>query len=90
MQSMIDIEDWVRDQPNVQIPEATNYCVRLWDGDGFDEKRSLSDLKPTGRQILEAFDRLPADEHVLLYLPRKKKLDEIGIDDRLDLRARGP
>jgi len=90
MTDIVDIEDWVRDQPNAQIPEAESYRLRLWDGDGFDEKRSLSDAEPTGRQILEAFDRFPADEHVLLYLPRNGKLEEINIDETLDLRAHCP
>jgi hypothetical protein len=90
MTDIVDIEDWVRDQPNAQIPDATNYRLRLWDGDGFDEKRTLSDAEPTGRQILEAFERFPADEHVLLYLPRNGKLEEITIDETLDLRERGP
>lgn len=90
MQSMIDIEDWVRAQPNAQTPEAESYRLRLWDGDRFDEKRSLSDAEPTGRQILDAFDQSPADEHVLLYLPRRKKPVAIELDDIIDLRARGP
>lgn len=90
MTDIVDIEDWVRDQPNAQIPDAKNYRLRLWGDDGFDEKRSLSDAEPTGRQILEAFDRFPADEHVLLYLPRNGKLEEIDIDETLDLRTRGP
>lgn len=90
MQGFVDIEDWVRDQPNAQIPAAESYRVRLWDRDGFDEKRSLGDAEPTGRQVLEAFDRTPADEHVLLYLPHNKKLREIEIDETLDLRAQGP
>ena len=47
MTDIVDIEDWVRDQPNAQIPDATNYRLRLWDGDGFDEKRTLSDAEPT-------------------------------------------
>ena len=90
MTDIVDIEDWVRDQPNAQIPEAKSYRLRLWDGNGFDEKRSVSDAEPTGRQILEAFDHVPADEHVLLYLPRNGKLVEIDIDETLDLRTRGP
>jgi len=90
MTDIVDIEDWVRDQPNAQIPEAKSYRLRLWDGDGFDEKRSLSDAEPTGWQILETFDRVPADEHVLLYLPRNGNLEEIDIDETIDLRARGP
>ena len=88
--TVLDIEDWVRDQPIARIPDAANYRLRLWNGDGFDEKRSLSDAEPTGRQILDAFDRLPTDEHVLLYLPRHEKLDVIELDDTIDLRAQGP
>ncbi len=90
MQSIIEIEHWVRDQPNAQIPKAESYRLRLWDGDAFDEKRSMSDAEPTGRQILEAFDRFPADEYVLFYLPRNGKLEEIDIDETIDLRTRGP
>lgn len=87
---IIDIEDWVRDQPSAQIPEAETYCLRLWDGDGFDEKRPISDPEPTGRQILELFDRFPADEHALLFLPRRGKLEVIDLDETLNLRERGP
>jgi len=87
---VVDIENWVRSQTTAQVPEAETYRVRLWDGDGFDEKRSLSDPKPTARQILEVFERLPADEHVLLYLPRDGKLQAIDLDKTLDLRERGP
>lgn len=90
MQDFVDIEDWVRDQPTAQLPGAESYRLRLWDGDGFDQKRSLADAKPTGRQILEAFDRFPADEHQLLYLPRNGKLEAIDLDETLDLRASGP
>ena len=90
MKEITDIEDWVRSHENAPIPDAKTYRLRLWDGDGFDEKRSLSDAEPTGRQILESFDRHPADEHVLLYLPRNEKLAEIDLHDTLDLRAQGP
>jgi len=87
---LIDLEDWARDQPTAQIPEAETYRMRLWDGESFDEKRAISDPKPTGRQILELFDRVPAEEHVLFYMPRKGKLDAIDLDETLDLRERGP
>ena len=90
MQDFVDIEDWVRDQPTAQIPEGRSYRLRLWDGDGFDGKRSLNDAEPTGRQILEVFERFPTDEHVLFYLPRNGKLEAIDLDKTLDLRERGP
>ena len=90
MKDVVDIEDWVRDQKDAQIPESENYRIRLWDGDGFDEKRAISDAKPTGRQILETFERFPADEHELLYLPRGGKLEPIELDETIGLRDRGP
>lgn len=90
MQDVVDIEDWVRDQENVQIPEAKAYRIRLWDGGGFDEKRAITDHQPTARQILETFERFPADEHVLLYLPRNGKLEIIDLDETIDLREHGP
>lgn len=90
MKDVVDIEDWVRDQKDAQIPESENYRIRLWDGDGFDEKRAISDAKPTGRQILETFERFPADEHELLYLPRDGKLEPIELDETIGLRDRGP
>jgi hypothetical protein len=90
MHGVVDIEDWVRDQGAAPIPEAQAYRVRLWDGDGFDEKRAFNDVQPTARQILEAFDRLPADEHELLYLPRGGTVETIDLDETIDLRERGP
>lgn len=90
MHDVIDVENWVRDQKTAPIPEAEAYRVRLWDGDGFDEKRTLADPKPTARQILETFDRFPADDHVLFYLPRHGKLEAIDLEETLDLRERGP
>lgn len=90
MQDMIDIENWVNQKPDQPIPATKKYRLRLWNGEDFDEKRTIDDAEPTGRQILEAFERFPADEHVLLYLPRDGKLEEVEIDETLDLRAQGP
>lgn len=90
MQDVVDIEDWVHDQENAQIPAAETYRVRLWDGDGFDEKRTISYHQPTARQILETFERFPTDEYVLLYLPHDGKLETIELDEAIDLRKRGP
>src|SRR3546814_6185152 len=75
MKDEIELEDWVASDRDRPIPEARRYRVRLWDGDGFDEKRVLTDPMPTGHQILDLFDRGPADEHVLLMLSRSSGLD---------------
>ncbi|MEH6478358.1 MAG: multiubiquitin domain-containing protein, partial [Sneathiella sp.] len=90
MQNVVDIENWVRDQGTAQVPEAKFYRVRLWDGDGFDEKRTLSDPKPTARQVLEAFERYPADEFELMFLSAEGELQSIDLSATIDLREKGP
>tara|TARA_R110000850_G_scaffold42162_2_gene108466 strand:- start:3179 stop:4321 length:1143 start_codon:yes stop_codon:yes gene_type:complete len=90
MKEEIDIEGWASANKAQAVPEAASYRVRLWDGDGFDEERPIADHQPTARQVLEAFERLPADEHVLLYLPRSGTLETVDLDELIDLRERGP
>src|SRR3546814_4977507 len=53
MKDEIELEDWVASDRDRPIPEARRYRVRLWDGDGFDEKRVLTDPMPTGHQSLD-------------------------------------
>src|SRR3546814_1264715 len=89
MKDEIELEDWVASDRDRPIPEARRYRVRLWDGDGFDEKRVLTDPMPTGHQILDLFDRGPADEHVLLMLSRSSGLDVIDLAETIDIRGRG-
>ena len=89
MSDEIDLELWAADGREDCVPKARRYRVRLWDGDGFDEKRSLNDPLPTGRQILDLFDRHPEDEHVLLLLSRADGLTEIGLTETIDIRGRG-
>lgn len=90
MKEAIDIEEWACADKTKPIPEADSFRVRLWDGDGFDEKRTVTLHQPTARQILETFERFPADEYVLLYLPRAGKLETIDLDETIDLREQGP
>ncbi|HBM13268.1 MAG TPA: hypothetical protein DD390_11290 [Rhodospirillaceae bacterium] len=86
----IDIEKWCETHGDKAIPIADSYTVRLWDGDGFDEKRRLDDRKPTGRQILGAFGRHPADEFELLMLSRDSVIERVNLDETIDLAAQGP
>src|SRR3546814_21166129 len=79
------ISDWSSDVCSSDL----RYRVRLWDGDGFDEKRVLTDPMPTGRQILDLFDRAPADEHVLLMLSRSSGLALIDLAATINIRSRG-
>lgn len=70
MADEIDIEDWARGNAHTLLPSAASFRVRLWDGDGFDEKRRIEDATPTGAQVLAAFDRRPVNEFVLLLLDK--------------------
>ncbi len=86
----IDIEEWVQRNPETPIPSASAFRVRMWDGDGFDEKMRIDDPKPTGRQILTEFGRHPVDEYELLMLNRGSVVERIDLDETIDLSARGP
>lgn len=90
MKETVDIEEWAYASKTGPIPEAASYRIRLWGGDGFDEKRAITNQKPTARQVLETFERFPADEHVLLYLPRNGKLEVFDLGETIDLCERGP
>lgn len=83
----IDIEAWARSSAQSPLPAASGYLVRLWDGDGFDERRKLNDVSPTGSQILDAFDRQPVNDHILLLLD-KDGLHEIAPDEVIDIGDR--
>ncbi len=70
MADAIDLENWAKENPGCSIPENAHYRVRLWDGDGFEEKRDLDVSKPSGQKVLEAFERFPTDEYILMLLDR--------------------
>ncbi|MEL7516920.1 MAG: multiubiquitin domain-containing protein [Pseudomonadota bacterium] len=83
----IDIETWARGNAQSPLPVANGYLVRLWDGDGFDEKRRIADATPTGAQVLEAFGRHPVNAHVLLLLDGTG-LHEVTPDEVIDIGDR--
>ncbi|MEL6951086.1 MAG: multiubiquitin domain-containing protein [Pseudomonadota bacterium] len=87
MMDEIDIETWARGNAQSPLPVANGYLVRLWDGDGFDEKRRIADATPTGAQVLEAFGRHPVNAYVLLLLDRTG-LHEVTPDEVIDIGDR--
>ncbi len=66
------------------------FKVRLWDGDFFGEDALIQTSSPTGRTILQAFERAPVDEYILMELSRKNVLKEIQLDQEIDLSSDGP
>lgn len=87
MSNELDVEEWASDKAKPPLPNSRGYRVRLWDGDGFDEKRRLDDATPTGAQVLTAFERHPVNEYVLLLLDAGG-LHEIAPDETIDIGSR--
>lgn len=87
MADEVDTEDWAGGDAHAPLPNADSFGVRLWDGDGFDEKRRLDDATPTGAQVLAAFDLHPVNEFVLLLLD-KDGICQIEPDEVIDISER--
>lgn len=89
MTQKIELEEWAKGNPGKPAPEADRYRIRVGDEGGFDQKLVIKDPKPTGRQILEAAGRLPAEEHMLLLLQSDGMLEEVNLGETVDLRRPG-
>lgn len=50
---------------------------------------ALPDPVPTGRQILDAADARPVEEHLVFQMLPNGDLEELRLDETTDLRARG-
>jgi hypothetical protein len=87
---VVDLSEWSKQNSSTPIPSASDYVLRLWAGADFDEKRTLSDPNPTGRQILEIFNRFPSDEHILLMLTRDGELETVELGETVNLQEKGP
>ena len=85
MTQEVNLEEWAKGNPGEPAPAADRFKVRIGDEDGFDEKLVIEDPKPTGRQILEAARRLPANESMLLLLQADGMLEEINLSETVDL-----
>ncbi len=78
-------------EPNNTVEhEDTGFKVKLWDGNSFDESSTINTSSPTGRTILQAFERLPTDEYILMELSKKSGIKEIQLDQEVDLSINGP
>lgn len=64
----------------------TGFEVNLWNGEGFNEIQTLQTSSPTGRALLEVFNQVPPDEHILIELSKNGGLREIQIDEEIDLK----
>lgn len=87
MTNVVDLEDWACLPDRPPLPVAEFYRIRLWDGNGFDEKRNISDPKPTPEQILEAYGLRPVDNYVLLDL-EQHGVSELPFGEPVDISDR--
>jgi len=72
-----------------QCEEHTIFHVRLGATESFDERINLTDPVVNGRQILQKSGRRPEKNFQLLMLTSDGGLEEIGLEELVDLRARG-
>lgn len=87
MTKEIDIENWASQLGHPPLPAASEYRIRLWSGDSFDEKRSIADPKPLPEQILKAFGLRPARDYILLIKDRHG-VSELALGETIDISDR--
>jgi len=50
---------------------------------------NVADPMPTGRDLLELANRLPADEHVLFFRQKDGLLEDINLSEHIDIAGKG-
>ena len=68
---------------------ALTFALQVGDPDLVFRTLYLADPVPTARQILEAADAHPVDEHVVLALLPNGDTEALRLDETIDLRGRG-
>lgn len=72
-----------------QCDQQIGYRIRIGATESFEERISLNDPVVNGRQILQKSGRRPEKNFQLLMLTSDGGLEEIGLEELVDLRARG-
>lgn len=54
-----------------------------------DETYTVDDPVLTGQQLLQLAGRIPAEEHVVLFLGDQRQLEDIDLEESVDLRSPG-
>ncbi|MEM1152769.1 MAG: multiubiquitin domain-containing protein, partial [Pseudomonadota bacterium] len=68
---------------------ADHYLIQVLDSYGQGNLVEIDDPVPTGRQILTAAGKSPAENHLLLLLDEKGVLEEVNLDKPVDVYHRG-
>jgi hypothetical protein len=76
------------DPPLPPRPDAA-FRIEVGDPDLNFRSFEIADPVPTGRQILDAAEARPAEEHLVIALLRNGDSETLRLDETYDLRARG-
>tara|TARA_R110002110_G_scaffold12718_3_gene60905 strand:+ start:75778 stop:76944 length:1167 start_codon:yes stop_codon:yes gene_type:complete len=71
------------------LPVAEHYLIQVLDPSGQGTLVEIDDPVPTGRQILGAAGKTPAENHLLLLFDDKGELEAVDLDDTVDVYQRG-
>jgi len=65
-------------------PNGNRFIIRV-----DDKKVKVDDPVVTGRQVLNLVSKRPIEEHLLYFISRDGILEDIGLEEKIDLRTRG-
>ncbi len=82
-----DIEDCVRSGRRPRDDEP--YRIKIGNPEFDFEPTKIFDPVPTGRQVIEAAKKSPAEEFVILQLLMSGAIEELRLDETVDLRDAG-
>lgn len=68
---------------------ADHYLIQVLDPNWHGRLIEIDDPVPTGRQILNAVGKTPAEQHLLLLIDDKGVLEEVNLDEQVDVYQRG-
>ncbi|WP_172962311.1 multiubiquitin domain-containing protein [Hydrocarboniclastica marina] len=68
---------------------ADHYLIQVLDPSFQGDLVEIDDPVPTGRQVLTAAGKIPAERHLLLLIDDKGVLEEVNLDEPVDVYQRG-
>nr|WP_287018428.1 multiubiquitin domain-containing protein [Halomonas sp.] len=76
-------------QAGQPLRPADHYQIEVLDPNWQGNLVDISDPVPTGRQILTAAGKIPAENHLLLLFDDKRVLEVVNLDEPVDIYQRG-
>lgn len=83
-----EVEDLEACAVDGKVPRSYGpYLVQIGDAELNFRKVRVDDPVPTGRQILQAAEAYPLEEHMIFQVLRHRELEELRLDETTDLRS---